>query len=301
MGSNIFLFIAVILGAVALALAIGRLLEKAFHDSNDSSKDIIGLREKLDKTSHDLEDAHAQLINAEKMASLGQLAAGVAHEVNNPLSYVTTNLQLLQNYAAKLNAIIPDGDPMKKDLSEIISESLEGVRRIKNIVNSLVLFSQTQPEQQQYCDINEIIESATVLLWHEIKHKCELVKDLGPLPQILVHSKLLNHAFFNIIQNAYQAMPVKGTITITSRLIDEFIVVVITDTGVGIPHEKISKIFEPFFKVDPSSSNVGIGLSVAYGVIRRHGGTIDIDSKLDQGTSVKIKLPTNQNANTKGK
>jgi PAS domain S-box-containing protein len=246
-------------------------------------RELDDLREN-ERMRKELEAVQRQLVQAEKIASLGRLAAGVAHEINNPLAGVLI-------YADILMKELKGNEQCRKDLEEIISQTL----RCKQIVARLLEFSRQSLDERVLCDVNEIIGHCVKLLQHQsLFHNVEIIQDLrSDLPQILGNPGELEQVFTNLMLNATDAMEGRGRITVSSvsELGGKKVALTFTDTGPGIPPEIKEKIFEPFFTTKPVGVGTGLGLSVVYGVIQRHGGSIEVSSKPETGTTFIIRLP----------
>ncbi len=278
--------------------------------------------EELKKAYEELSRVQGQILQSEKLASIGQLAAGVAHEINNPVGFVMSNISTLKEYITSFIQILNeyeqalkhisenrqtdffrvistirehrekiDMDFILKDIPQLISESLDGTRRIKEIVQSLKSFARTDDAQIKDYDINEGIEATLKIVWNELKYKCELVKNLAPLPSIRCYPGQLNQVFMNMLVNAAQAIEDKGTITISSKYEKDFVIVKISDTGKGISQENLSRVFDPFFTTKAPGKGTGLGLSISYGIIQRHKGSIDVESEEGKGTVFTVKIP----------
>ena len=257
-----------------------------------------------------------QVVQSEKMASIGQLAAGVAHEINNPVGYITSNLGSLKDYVKVIKQLhelntqlqqqasesdvlsqiqeladTEDIDFVMDDLEDLLSESLEGADRVKEIVNELKNFARVDESEIKEADINEGIESTLKVVWNELKYKANITKNLTPLPPIQCFPGQLNQVFMNLLVNAAQAMPDFGEITISTDIKDDNIVIQISDTGQGIPKESIARIFDPFYTTKEVGKGTGLGLSITHGIIKKHNGTIDIDSEVGKGTTFTIHIP----------
>ena len=282
------------------------------------------------KQSHEaLHEAHEQLklhqrqlVQSEKLASLGQLAAGVAHEINNPIAYVKSNLGSLQDYIQVLRSLLAinqqlavcaeagdeagiaaargqltelesreDVEFMLGDIDELITESLGGADRVRDIVRDLRNFAHTGTEETTETNINEIIESSLRIAWNELKYKCKVKKNLQPVPTFMGYPERLNQVIVNMLVNAAQAIDENGEVRISTELSADRIVVRISDTGSGISPEDITKLFDPFFTTKEVGVGTGLGLSISHAVIENHGGTIDVDSILGEGTTFTISLP----------
>jgi signal transduction histidine kinase len=262
-----------------------------------------------------------QLVRAEKLAGIGQLAAGVAHEINNPTGFVLSNINTMQKYVANFfhyvdsmeNLVktaasggatvqsIPEGVRqiidsddyryLKDELPEVIKESLDGLRRIKTIVANLLAFTSSGEAERSMVDVNGEIESALVMLDGEIGKKGHVVKNLGHLPKIFANPQQLKQMFINLIQNATQAIGRDGRISVSTEEKDNYISIAISDNGPGIPTDAIPNIFNPFFTTREVGDGVGLGLSIAYRVIEGHNGNVDVQSEPGHGTTFTIRLP----------
>ncbi|MCM8800667.1 MAG: ATP-binding protein [Candidatus Omnitrophica bacterium] len=248
---------------------------------------------KLKEKTRRIKETEAQLIHMEKMASLGTLAAGIAHEINNPLSFLISNLETLKDYTHQLNQSMTSNDfhiqAILDDLTSIAQESLEGALRIKRIVQDLRTFSRRKEETQRVpTDVNQVLESTLAIVWNEIKYKITVIKDYQAKTSILADPTQLSQVFLNILINASQAIENKGTITISTYEDTKNVYIKISDTGCGIAPEILPKIFDPFFS---TKKGTGLGLSVSYNIIKHHGGEIKVESKVNKGTSFIIQLP----------
>ncbi len=241
------------------------------------------LREIL-KVHQELEAAQSQLVHTEKIASLGRMAAGVAHEINNPLAGILIYAELLQRDLAA-------DDAHRENLEVIINQTM----RCQQIVNRLLDFSRLTLGPRKLFDVNDVMQRCVELISHQaFFHNIKVIRDLDPLlPQIVGDPGQLQQVFTNLLLNAADAMAGQGQITIASRptLNHDGVVLTFTDTGTGIPPEIRDKIFEPFFTTKPPGKGTGLGLSIVYGVIQRHDGTIEADSSPGGGTSFTIRLP----------
>ncbi len=264
-----------------------------------------------------LKMAQAQLMQSEKLASIGQLAAGVAHEINNPIGFVNANLNTLGNYVATLlegiklyqcvtNGKLPssvaqsevqafeeraDLQFLSEDVTELLAESNEGLQRVKNIVQSLKDFSRTGESNWQMADLHRGLDSTLNIANNELKYKVTIIKQYGELPMIKCLASELNQVFMNLLVNAAQAIQERGSVTIRTERCGPRVAVCISDTGHGIAPEHINRIFEPFFTTKPVGSGTGLGLSLSYGIIKKHGGDIHVSSETGKGTTFRIELP----------
>lgn len=280
-------------------------------------------KKRLKEAYEKLNQMQAQLLQSEKMASLGQLSAGVAHELNNPISFVHSNLgtlgeyvgdirRLLEQYLA-LEGVVGTEKPcagfvrkieeLKKqmdlgfileDFDKIISESKEGTQRVKNIVQNLKDFSHVDKGELELADINKGIESTLNIVWNELKYKGTVVKKYGLIPEIKCYPQQLNQVFMNLLVNAAQAIETKGEIRIRTYRQGENVVVEIADSGGGIPEENLEHIFEPFFTTKKVGKGTGLGLSVVYGIIQKHRGKIEAESVVGKGSTFRVILPIRQ-------
>jgi two-component system NtrC family sensor kinase len=265
----------------------------------------------------ELQDAQSQLLQSEKMASLGQLAAGVAHEINNPIGYVNSNLGRLQEYTESLLGLLDSYDRMldgaglneeqrqtlesekeridleflRQDLGELISESREGTDRVRQIVQNLKEFSHVGNEERVAADLNAGIESTLNICWNELKYKAEVVRDYGDLPPVSCIPSQLNQVFLNLLVNAAQAIEGKGEIRISTSLADEQVEIRVEDDGKGMEKDQLSRIFDPFFTTKAVGQGTGLGLSIAYGIVERHGGSLTVSSEPGRGSCFTIRLP----------
>lgn len=259
-------------------------------------------QKKIDENVKIVKDVETQLVQMEKMASVGVLAAGIAHEINNPLGFLVSNLESLKDYIRSLAKIVPADNPKNKtileDLSAISAESLEGALRIKKIVSDLRTFSKQSESSINLVDINQILESTLSIVWNEIKFKIAIVKDYQAKTKIFADSTQLSQVFLNLLINASQAIPGKGTVTMSTSEDNNNIYIRVSDTGPGIAPEVLPKIFDPFFSTKKTGS--GLGLSVSYNIIKSHKGQIKAESTVGKGTTFTISLPKKEEPHNRG-
>ncbi len=264
--------------------------------------------------------AQAKLLQAEKLASIGQLAAGVAHEINNPIGYVHSNLGSLQEYLHSLFALIDayeralrspdpramlgeidqtrsrlDIDFISRDLPQLMTESREGIERVTRIVKDLKDFSRSERDESwKLVDLHAGLESTLNIIWNELKYHAVLEKHYGELPPVECLPSELNQVFMNILINAGQAIGERGTIGLATGHAGDEVWVEISDSGPGIPADAVQRIFDPFFTTKTVGKGTGLGLSISYGIVAKHHGRIDVDSQPGKGARFRIVLPVRQ-------
>ena len=320
-----------------LVMRIRNLLRlKEYQDELSSYSN--SLEERVAESTLELENANlqlsgtqTQLLQAEKLAALGQLAAGVAHEINNPVGYVNSNLGTLKGYLKDMLDILqayerinrqqpPDPaelialnqlkdklelDYICEDAPQLIDESLEGLLRVRTIVQDLKSFAHIdgQPEWK-LADLHECLDSTLNIANNEIKYKAKIVKEYGVIPEIECLGSQLNQVFLNLLVNAAHAIPdsTPGTITVRTACTDDEVSVEISDTGCGIPAANLLRIFDPFFTTKPIGQGTGLGLSLSYGIVQRHGGRIEVRSEVREdvgrGTTFRVVLPIHHRENS---
>jgi len=277
----------------------------------------------LEQSNLQLQKTQNQLLQAEKMASLGQLAAGVAHEINNPIGYIKSNLGSLRDYVTDLirligiyqqtEVFIDDAAArkqlaaqqktmnlpfLKDDIKLLIEDSLTGARRVKQIVSDLKVFSHPEQKEWQLLDINDCIHSVLNIVHSEVKYKADVHLDEGlQLPEIQCITTQIYQVITNLLVNASQAIEEHGDIFICTQLAPKnsnIVEILIRDTGCGMSAEVKKSIFNPFFTTKPVGQGTGLGLSVSYGIIESHGGHIQVDSTEGEGTCFTLSLPIEQ-------
>ncbi len=300
-----------------------------------SQNQLIQLNENLeqmvDNRTKQLKDSQAQLIQSEKMASLGQMVAGIAHEINTPLGYVRSNIEaiketqtdisnvakqftltqkkLISGEIEDIENLLRKNHVMLKDLSKnpaysqsglLMDGALEGLDKIQDLVLNLKNFSRLDEADMKEVDINTGLDTALKIAHNVLKYRVMVTKEYGTIPKINCYPAQLNQIFLNILVNAAQACEkpqvegYKGHILIRTFSDGEKVVIEISDNGIGIPEEKVAKIFEPFFTTKPVGKGTGLGLSIVYQIIEKHNGKISVQSKLNEGTKFRIELPTNK-------
>jgi signal transduction histidine kinase len=279
---------------------------------------LLRRNQELTELNEKLSRAQEQLLQSEKLASIGQLAAGVAHEINNPISFVFSNFGTLQTYVADLLRVlvqyeraeefITDPDMVRQiaalrrqvdldflmdDVPVLMSESREGIERVRKIVQDLKDFSRVDAYQDwQWVNLHHGIDTTLNIVNNEVKYKADIVKEYGDIPEVECLPSQINQVIMNIVVNAAQAIAgPRGQITIRTGAAGEHVWIEIADTGCGIPKAIQSRIFDPFFTTKPIGSGTGLGLSLSYGIIQKHRGRIDVQSEPGVGTVFRIALP----------
>lgn len=261
-------------------------LEVANQELVLTNQELSNQREELKTTLNQLQDTQKQLNKSEKMASLGVLSAGIAHEINNPLNFIYGGIMALENYI----------DKNLKDHHENMEAMIKGIRegaiRTAEIVKSLDHFSRPDDSPMTRGNIHTIIDNCLMILSNQMKHRIEIHKNFEEKPYVLLcHEGQIHQVILNILMNASQAIEDKGIITITTRTEEHQLIVVIEDTGCGISAKDLPKITDPFFTTKDPGKGVGLGLSIAYNIVQEHHGKLDIQSQAGKGTKVTITLP----------
>jgi signal transduction histidine kinase len=252
------------------------------------------LEARVEERTAELQDTQAQLVQAEKMKSLGQLVAGVAHELNNPIGFVHANLQLLDEYIRKLvDAQHSGGDTerAREAITKLLSRSREGTERVKKIVQDLRTFSRMDHAELQDADLHEEIDRTLALMEPRFRNGVTVERDYGDLPHVRCYAGQLNQVFLNLLMNACDAMKDQGQIAIRTRPGPLGVRLEFSDDGPGIPETVRSRIFDPFFTTKPVGEGTGLGLSLSHGIIERHGGSITVESEPGERTAFVIDLP----------
>ncbi|MBI3285023.1 MAG: PAS domain-containing protein [Burkholderiales bacterium] len=302
-----------------IQLAVANLkLEADIQQREAVESELIRRNTELTELNAKLTMAQEQLLQSEKLASIGQLAAGVAHEINNPVGYIFSNFGTLENYIADLFEILTSYEAaeshisssavlaqlqevkaqrelefLKEDIPELMAQSKEGIARVRKIVQDLKDFSRVDTNQEwQWTNLHHGIDSTLNIVNNEIKYKADVVKEYGDIPDVECLSSQINQVIMNLVVNASHAITgERGKILIRTSADDENVMIEVSDNGSGIPKEHVSRIFDPFFTTKPIGKGTGLGLSLSYGIIQKHHGKISVSSELGKGTSFFISLP----------
>jgi len=252
------------------------------------------LEARVEERTAELRDTQLQLMQSEKLKSLGQLVAGVAHELNNPIGFVHANLQLLEEYIDKLVQGSRDGtdtDRYQDAIGKLLLRSREGTERVKQIVQDLRTFSRMDQAELQDADLHEEIDRTLALMQPRLKNGIEIVRDYGSIPKVRCYPGQLNQVFLNLLMNACDVLDGGGTITIRSEPREGGVRLQFHDDGPGIPPDVQSRIFDPFFTTKPVGKGTGLGLSLSHGIIERHKGRFVVSSEPGKGATFVIDLP----------
>jgi signal transduction histidine kinase len=270
---------------------------------------LVNLEQSLAEQNRVLRETQAALVQNEKLASLGRLAAGVAHEINNPIAYVTNNLAVLRrDTRAALDALdaYRRGDAagaarleekadlayLRENFARTCDTTLEGLQRVRDIVRNLRDFARLDEAEFKEADLNAALQSAAEIVRHQLKEKgVRLETTLGPLPPVLCHPGKVNQVFLNLLVNAIQACEPGGAVAVRTRAEPNGVVVEVRDDGCGIRPEHRARLFEPFFTTKPIGQGTGLGLSVSFGIVRDHGGAIEVESEVGRGSTFRVRLP----------
>lgn len=274
--------------------------------------------EELKATHQQLAEAQAKLLQAEKLASIGQLSAGIAHEINNPISFVHSNAHSLSKYIDTYQELLgmyrtafeadpdelatiksniaayeaaEDIDFVTEDINTLITDTIDGTVRVQEIVKGLRDFSHANNDTKMPCDVVECTQSTLRILTAELKTRCSVRTEFNPIPPVLANRGELNQVIMNLLVNAGQSMEDFGEVLVTTMVQEDRVILSIKDNGQGIEAEHINKLFDPFYTTKPVGEGTGLGLSISYGIIKDHEGTITVDSKPGEGTTFTVSLP----------
>ncbi len=292
----------------------------------ERTAELVQSKQVLEKEVAERERLENVIVQSEKMAAVGQLAAGVAHEINNPTGFINSNLQTLEEYFVNYNKLWQKTDQLKtnvqnqqwpqatntlkeidqlkqeinfdfmvNDTGNLIKESQRGTERISRIVMDLRTFAREGKDTIESIKVNEVIDSILSIVHNELKYKAELKREYGEVPLVKANPQKLGQVFINLLVNALQAIEQKGIINIRTYAKDNWVCAEFSDTGKGIPPENLKKIFDPFFTTKPVGQGTGLGLSVSYDIIKKQGGEITVESEVGKGTTFTVKLPLKSN------
>jgi len=309
---------------------------KQLAELNVVLKEDVGHREKVEqellKRNAELNTLNAKLsmaqehlVQSEKLASIGQLAAGVAHEINNPIGYIFSNFGMLEKYLKSLfdmltlyeqaehacsNPDLSNGlqnmreelevDFLKQDIPELMKESKEGIVRVRKIVQDLKDFSHVESRPEwQFSNLNQGIDSTLNVVNNEVKYRADIVKEYGDIPEVQCILSQINQVVMNLVVNAAHAMGAeRGKIYIRTGCNDSTAWVEVEDTGTGIPKDVVPRIFDPFYTTKPVGKGTGLGLSLSYGIVQKHHGQIEVHTELGRGSTFRVTLPLLQETPT---
>lgn len=306
----------------AKTLKAEQLLEKKSLELLNSYAALNESHQRLDAAMAEVKEKQHQLLQSEKMASLGVMSAGVAHEINNPVSFVFSNVaslshamekfqihyKLVKGYLSsetgkdqtqKKQALqefskSADLDYLFEDCTELLDETADGLQRVRSIVAGLQSFARADNSEMEPVDVNQILLNTLKLAQNQLDPDCTVVQDLGNLPQIQGFPGKLSQVFLNLIVNANQAIEDNAAITISTSANEQSITICVADTGCGIAADKLDDVFSAFYTTKPVGQGTGLGLSISHGIVEEHGGTISVSSVVGQGTSFTIILPVGQ-------
>ena len=275
---------------IKAGLRIGRLQKELAKERND-----------LQKALADLQAAETQLVHSEKMAGLGKLVAGVAHELNNPIGFIYANMGHFERYVGVLKGVCEragvNGDDAEQaskaftTLDRLIKSCSGGAQRIKQIVLGLRTFSRLDEAERKSVDLHEGIDSTLTLLDHHLKDRITVEKNYGSLPMVECYAGQLNQVFMNLLTNAADAIEGEGAITVTTEVEGDTVTVAYSDTGCGMSADVMTQVFDPFYTTKEIGKGAGLGLSISYGIVEKHGGSIVVESVEGEGTTFRITLP----------
>ena len=259
-----------------------------------TNEELLNQREELEAVLTNLKKTRKQLVQSEKMASLGVLASGVAHEINNPLNFIKGGVVGIEQY---FDENLRD---KKEDVGPLIDGINEGIDRAAKIVKSLNHYSRKSGSKFQKCDMHEIIDNCIVMLQNQTKNRIEVQKAYTEKDHYIEGNEgKLHQVMINVLSNSVQAIKGKGIINIKTQASEKKMVIIVKDTGQGISKENLSKVFDPFFTTKDPGEGTGLGLSITYSILEEHNGTIDIESKVGEGATVIIQLPLNKESDGK--
>lgn len=286
-------------------------------------RELVRQNQALTELNRKLRHAQDQLLQSERLASIGQLAAGVAHEINNPVGYVFSNFSTLERYLADLFSVLDayekaepllagsaqaaelaalrarvELDYLKEDVPALMAESREGISRVRKIVQDLKDFSRVDARREwEWADLHRGLDSTLNIVANEIKYRADVVREYGALPEVQCVASEINQVFMNLLVNAAHAIDKeRGTIAVRTGAAGEGVWVEVEDDGCGIPEDLQGRVFDPFFTTKPVGKGTGLGLSLSYGIVQRHGGRLSVRSRVGVGTCFRMDLPVRKPA-----
>lgn len=298
-------------------------LEEDIRKRENAEAELLRRNNELTELNAKLSQTREQLLQSDKLASIGQLAAGVAHEINNPIGYIFSNFGSLESYIGKLfemleayEAIEPSIMPadalamvnevrdrielefLKEDIPALMAESKEGIARVRKIVQDLKDFSRVDGDQEwQWANIHQGIDSTLNIVNNEVKYRADVIKHYGDIPEIECLPSQINQVIMNLVVNAaYAINGERGKITISTGIEGDSIWITVADNGAGIPKDIQARIFDPFFTTKLVGQGTGLGLSLSYGIVQKHNGSIVLESEAGRGTTFRITLPIRRSA-----
>lgn len=301
---------------MAISIENARLYEHLDEKVRGRTQQLNQKNQELAKTLNKLQSAQQKLVQSEKMASLGQLTAGIAHEINNPINFVSGNINPLIRDIGEVRELLHmineldaaedrekaieaikayrdeiDADFLFEEIEMLLDGIRDGAKRTKEIVAGLRYFSRLDAEEFLLADLGECLDSTLTLLNNKIKNRIEIIRDYGDIPKVKCLPGKLNQVFMNILNNAIQAIPQKGSIRLETRIQGKYAEISIQDSGVGMPPDVQQRIFEPFYTTKDVGEGTGLGLSISFGIIEQHDGTIEVNSTPGEGSKFIIRIP----------
>jgi len=322
--------VAIAFNQMSLALQDAQTAREAFEDELIELNRTLELRvdqrtEKINDQMQEIKIAHKKLAEAqtkllqtEKLASIGQLSAGIAHEINNPIAFIQSNVNTLQEYIEIYQKLISlyrssyectdedqlnirstikkleseeDIDFVNGDIVSLMEDTVDGTHRVQGIVKGLKEFSHVSTDSRVPCDIVQCVESTLKIVKNELNKNCVVKTHLAPVPAVLANSGELNQVIMNLLINAGQAVESNGLIVVTTSETSTEVILSVKDNGVGISKDDLNKLFDPFYTTKPVGVGTGLGLAISYGIIQDHGGVIKVESEPNSGTTFSLVLP----------
>ncbi|WP_020410023.1 ATP-binding protein [Hahella ganghwensis] len=281
-------------------------------------RELDAERKEQEKLIQKLKDTTSKLVQSEKLASIGQLAAGVAHEINNPVGYVSSNISTLSEYIDSMFSLLDDiktsvkndgdksehlqahiseleeryeADYIRDDVRDLIAESKDGIHRVRQIIQSLKDFSRPDTGEYTIADLHRNIDQTLNIVHNELKHRVVVVKEYGDIPEIEMVESQIGQVILNLLVNAGHAIEKEGQIVIRTSQEGDFVCMAVEDNGQGISQDNLEKLFDPFFTTKPVGQGTGLGLALSYGIVNKHHGRIEVDSQPGKGSTFMVYLP----------